>query len=475
MRRLMDFLRLVTALAVWEATASEEPEVLLLEDGAVPMLSTPLESLFSGTNRQPAAWSNAITLLHSTNCTRRYVGTWVVREEFLWLQDLRFCNGSLLIPLNAGIVPITPAHPAASPVSLLLPGRQLPLRADWFSGVVRIPQGTRIWESGFDSVFESDRFLKIEQGRVVAGQTLESVENRRLYRSNEDLERAAAGGAPRGGEGALGDPFAPGTPLAVGAEWIDGRTIRSEGFCVATEGASFRTRGILVIDNDRLFGRRHRLWIPPTPLTPEEWLPLASVPSDAGVADGSHVEVVAALGEAKDGRGLRVSELRALRRDESIHHPDFRLSKAAVVAALKVRAHGPPCPPRTIDRTRWISPSKFATEHDFFLSLGRRVKMDGVQIGFIGSIGSTEQGLSSHHHTYDLSIATGSPRDVVDRLECALNLRLIETGCHPGGGGWTEFGALYTYSSEDVWGQYGIEVVPRGAAYRLFIVITEGR
>jgi hypothetical protein len=81
-------------------------------------------------------------LLYSTGCWRRYQGTWEIKDGHFYLVGLR------------GI--------------FRLEGDE-PLLADWFSGVIRIPKGEIVHyvHMGFESIFEYDLFVEIEQGVVM--------------------------------------------------------------------------------------------------------------------------------------------------------------------------------------------------------------------------------------------------------------------------------------------------------------------
>jgi hypothetical protein len=88
--------------------------------------------------------------LFSTACWRRYMGTWEIRDERLYLVKVvgryRLAKGG-------------------------------PLFADWVSGVLRVPRGKQIRyvHMGFESVYEEDTFIEVEGG-VVAGTRV--VDNR---------------------------------------------------------------------------------------------------------------------------------------------------------------------------------------------------------------------------------------------------------------------------------------------------------
>lgn len=79
----------------------------------------------------------------STACWRGYQGAWEIRDGRFYLVNLRGRYN-----LHAGE----------------------PILADWFSGVLRIPQGKRLQyvHMGFGSVYEQEVHIKIEKGIVTA-------------------------------------------------------------------------------------------------------------------------------------------------------------------------------------------------------------------------------------------------------------------------------------------------------------------
>jgi hypothetical protein len=88
-------------------------------------------------------------LAGSTACWRGYIGTWEVRDGLFYLKEL---EGRLRL---AGDVP---------------------LLADWFSGVLRIPSGEILLHvhMGFASVFEFETHIKVTQGRVVSTRVIDN-------------------------------------------------------------------------------------------------------------------------------------------------------------------------------------------------------------------------------------------------------------------------------------------------------------
>ncbi len=67
---------------------------------------------------------------------------------------------------------------SAAPVAFekVFPGKAKPLKAEWFTGTLRIPQGKPIQyvHMGYQTVYEVDVFLTIEAGKVIDRQTIDN-------------------------------------------------------------------------------------------------------------------------------------------------------------------------------------------------------------------------------------------------------------------------------------------------------------
>ena len=88
--------------------------------------------------------------LGSTACWRKYVGTWEIIDDVLYLI---YVEGRYKLTEGA------------------------PLKADWFSGVIRIPRGKilKYIHIGFASIYEEEILLQLESG-IVCG--VEIIDNR---------------------------------------------------------------------------------------------------------------------------------------------------------------------------------------------------------------------------------------------------------------------------------------------------------
>jgi hypothetical protein len=80
-------------------------------------------------------------LVLNTGCQRRYVATWAIRDERLYLED---CVGIYRLDGEG------------------------PLLAEWVKEKLRIPQGEVLLHVGFDLIQERDLILDIKYGKVVS-------------------------------------------------------------------------------------------------------------------------------------------------------------------------------------------------------------------------------------------------------------------------------------------------------------------
>lgn len=89
-------------------------------------------------------------IIFSTACWREYIGTWEIKDGQFYLVNL------------IGRYKIIGDEP---------------IPANWFSGVIRIPQGKLLHyvHMGFGSVYEREIHVKIENGRVVKSRIIDNT------------------------------------------------------------------------------------------------------------------------------------------------------------------------------------------------------------------------------------------------------------------------------------------------------------
>ena len=108
-------------------------------------------------------WSEASrdapSVVHSTACWRGYIGSWEIKDGLFYLVGL------------VGRLRLTGSEP---------------LLADWFSGVLRIPQGKLLHyvHMGCGSIYEFEEHVKIENGRVISRRR---IDNRKRQFDHDDL------------------------------------------------------------------------------------------------------------------------------------------------------------------------------------------------------------------------------------------------------------------------------------------------
>ncbi|MDD4951986.1 MAG: hypothetical protein PHV85_05510 [Desulfovibrionaceae bacterium] len=139
---------LMLTLAAQVRATAQIPKILV-DNGTEHMLfSTSLESWFGPAHPRP---DNTLHMV-STACWRGYQGRWDLRDETLWLVALFRCHSK-----------------DQSPLAKFFPGQTGPIKADWYTGSFKIPQGwqTRYVHMGFATQYERWLYIEIEKGRVV--------------------------------------------------------------------------------------------------------------------------------------------------------------------------------------------------------------------------------------------------------------------------------------------------------------------
>jgi hypothetical protein len=121
-------------------------EILLHKGEKLSLFSLPL-SRYMQQQGQPIRFD-----LGHTACHRGYLGTWAVREDHLYLVEIKARIGSRDVALQD-----------------IFPGHSAGVFAHWYSGTARCPQGKRVQyvHQGFQSVHEEDLFLTFRQGVLV--------------------------------------------------------------------------------------------------------------------------------------------------------------------------------------------------------------------------------------------------------------------------------------------------------------------
>jgi len=134
---------------VW-ATA-QRGDILVYEGENHKIFSNPLELYFDAQHPKPSMLKYSCSSIW-----RGYVATWKIEEEYLYL--IKLVEGSC--GEDAPEIPIT----------AIFPKQQLPIKATWFSGILRVPLGEILHyvHMGYASIYEKDVYLAIEDGKLVS-------------------------------------------------------------------------------------------------------------------------------------------------------------------------------------------------------------------------------------------------------------------------------------------------------------------
>lgn len=133
------------------------PDYLIYEGETYVLFSNPLEKYFNEDNVRPKdVFSEGCT----TACWRGYVALWEIKRKYLYLTKINHC-------CEGGEIPI----------SKIFPGKDAPIKATWFSGELRIPQGKELSyvHMGYGSVYEEDLILTIKDGRLIKKKIIDNT------------------------------------------------------------------------------------------------------------------------------------------------------------------------------------------------------------------------------------------------------------------------------------------------------------
>ena len=83
------------------------------------------------------------------------MATWKIENDYLYL--VKVVEGTCS------------AKAKEIPISLIFPGQQGPIKATWFTGTIRIPQGEQLQyvHMGYGSIYEKELILRLENGKLI--------------------------------------------------------------------------------------------------------------------------------------------------------------------------------------------------------------------------------------------------------------------------------------------------------------------
>lgn len=148
---------LFSLMAVRASATAQFPDTLFIEGKALDLFNQPLTALEAS---DPKAWRALQRRRPAHDCSAAWFGftaQWRIKEDRMLLVSITAdpCSDQ---PRQVGLKRVFGRKRGASPVF-----------ADWFTGVLRVPQGREVEyvHFGFASRYEGYLLLQIERGRVV--------------------------------------------------------------------------------------------------------------------------------------------------------------------------------------------------------------------------------------------------------------------------------------------------------------------
>ncbi len=123
----------------------------------------------------------------STALQRRYLGTWEIKRDRLWLVDFA---ANVLGP--SGVVE---SYEGAQGIEWLFPGMGCPMLVEWFTGELESPRGRNSLKNMLDNEWPDVRVFYVEHG-IVTGTELR--DNRAKIRAEREAFKARAARGPSG-------------------------------------------------------------------------------------------------------------------------------------------------------------------------------------------------------------------------------------------------------------------------------------
>lgn len=147
--------------------AAQIPDILILNGNLMDLYSNPLEEYWIKLRKRKPQFYKLIS------CQRGYVATWEIRDKQLFLNEVR---GNYLKQLLFFIR----KKSKVSLRDLFSKSKGNPVKAEWFSGKLRIPSGpmTMYEHKGYESRFEKELIITIEKGNVLKMVSLDYTHQR---------------------------------------------------------------------------------------------------------------------------------------------------------------------------------------------------------------------------------------------------------------------------------------------------------
>lgn len=299
-------------LSIWIIPAAalatvQYPEVLICDGKELKMCSLPLEDYIPHEydRSRPRVFEPT-----SSACHRGYVGTWEIKDGRLFLLKI-------LVERSAA-KDRKLQHPVKEDVlSVIFPGKEAPLPAVWYSGVLRIPAGEWVQSGFYDPLYENETYVFVDKGRALSKQVFKY--DPKLLATNSVLRSEHLKTSLIEYIKAF-ETLIPVVACDKCFELPSGRWIDIYDVCnwfgeLLFSGKAFKTRGIFF---------PKRLWIPPTVTRRYAEFPLSVKGIKSLPPSGTQVEITATFDKNSPLTELIVSKVVPLRAGEKIHKSHYQ-------------------------------------------------------------------------------------------------------------------------------------------------------
>src|ERR1700704_6395104 len=161
----------LSILAVWLTSkylimAAQLPDTIIINKEKMGLYSNPLEQFWIRLNKRRPSFCPL------DSCQRGYVATWEIKDKQLFLKEIdgNFVKKSLLF--GKRIV-------RYSMKMLFSKSASRKVKASWYSGKLRIPQGnmTAYDHQDYNSRFEKEMIVTVDRGNVIKMVTLDYTQH----------------------------------------------------------------------------------------------------------------------------------------------------------------------------------------------------------------------------------------------------------------------------------------------------------
>ena len=166
MRKLLIALVVTVLLPAAALATAQQPDVIHYEGKKYMLFTNPLESYFKEDERPKFRISQGGI---STGNWRGYVATWRVEDDTLYLVGLDSWICKDLRPENCKRADLKELFGDKF--------RDGKVKADWFTGDLRMPDGEqlRYVHMGYDSVYEREIILDVAAGKITGKQVIDNT------------------------------------------------------------------------------------------------------------------------------------------------------------------------------------------------------------------------------------------------------------------------------------------------------------